>query len=57
MIREHLDITDSVGLLCITHGEEKRNAYRIFVGKPGGRRQLARLKRRWDNIKIDLRDT
>jgi hypothetical protein len=37
---------------------EKRNAYRILVGKPEGRRPLGRPKRRWvDNIKIDLRET
>jgi hypothetical protein len=36
---------------------EKRNAYRILVGKPEGRRPLGRLRRRWvDNIKIDLRE-
>jgi hypothetical protein len=34
-----------------------RNAYRILVGKPEGRRPLGRLKRRWvDNIKMDLRE-
>jgi hypothetical protein len=33
---------------------EKRNAYRILVGKPEGRRQLGRP--RLDNIKMDLRD-
>jgi hypothetical protein len=34
---------------------EKRNAYRISVGKPEGRRPLGRPRRRWvDNIKIDL---
>jgi hypothetical protein len=37
---------------------EKRNAYRISVGKPEGKRQLGRQGCRWvDNIKIDLRDT
>jgi hypothetical protein len=37
--------------------EEKRNPYRILVGKPEGRRPLGRLRRRWVyNIKIDLRD-
>jgi hypothetical protein len=37
---------------------EKRNAYRILVGKPEGKRPLGRTKRRWvDNIKMDLRDT
>jgi hypothetical protein len=36
---------------------EKRNAYRILVGKPEGKRQLGRLRRRWvNNIKIDLRE-
>jgi hypothetical protein len=36
---------------------EKRNAYRILVGKPEGKRQLGRPKRRWvDNIKMDLRE-
>jgi hypothetical protein len=35
---------------------EKRNAYRILVGKPEGRRPLGRPRRRWvDNIKLDLR--
>jgi hypothetical protein len=34
---------------------EKRNAYRILVGKPEGKRPLGRPKRRWvDNIKMDL---
>jgi hypothetical protein len=34
---------------------EKRNAYRLLVGKPGGKRPLRRPRRRWvDNIKIDL---
>jgi hypothetical protein len=36
---------------------EKRNAYRILVGKPDGKRPLGRSRRRWvDNIKIDLRE-
>jgi hypothetical protein len=35
--------------------EEKRNAYRIFVGKPERKRPLGTLRRRWeDNIKMDL---
>jgi hypothetical protein len=37
---------------------EKRNAYRILVGKPEGRRPLGRPRRRWmDNIKTALRET
>jgi hypothetical protein len=36
---------------------EKRNEYRIFVGKPEGKRPLRRPRRRWvDNIKMDLRE-
>jgi hypothetical protein len=34
---------------------EKRNVYRLLVGKPEGRRPLGRPRRRWiDNIKKDL---
>jgi hypothetical protein len=34
---------------------EKRNAYRLLVGKPEGKRPLGRPRRRWiDNIKVDL---
>jgi hypothetical protein len=33
----------------------KRNAYRLLVGKPEGRRPLGRSRRRWvDNNKMDL---
>jgi hypothetical protein len=36
---------------------EKRNAYRILVGKPEGKRPLERPRhRRVDNIKMDLRE-
>jgi hypothetical protein len=36
---------------------EKRNAYRILVGKPEGKRPLRRPGCRWvDNINMDLRD-
>jgi hypothetical protein len=36
---------------------EKRNAYKILVGKPEGKRPLVRPRRRWvDNIKMDLRE-
>jgi hypothetical protein len=35
---------------------EKRNAYRILVGKPEGKIPLGRPGRRWaDNIKMDLK--
>jgi hypothetical protein len=34
---------------------EKRNLYRLLIGKPEGKRPLGRPRRRWiDNIKIDL---
>jgi hypothetical protein len=34
---------------------EKRNTYRVLVGKPEGKRPLQRLRRGWvDNIRIDL---
>jgi hypothetical protein len=37
---------------------EKRNVYRLLVGKPEGRRPLGRPRRRWmDNIKKDLLET
>jgi hypothetical protein len=39
------------------HEWGKRNAYRILVGKPEGKRQLRRPRRSWvDNIKMDLRE-
>jgi hypothetical protein len=34
---------------------EKRNVYRLLVGKPQGKRPLGRPRCRWiDNIKMDL---
>jgi hypothetical protein len=36
--------------------EEKRNTYRILVGKPDGKRPLGKPRHRWVNsIKIDLK--
>jgi hypothetical protein len=36
---------------------ERRNVYRILVGKPEVRRPLGRPRRRWViNIKVDLRE-
>jgi hypothetical protein len=38
---------------CSTDGE-KRNEYRLLVGKPEGKRPLGRPRRRWvDNIRMD----
>ena len=36
---------------------EKRGVYRVLVGKPEGRKQLGRPRRRWvDNIRMDLQE-
>ena len=36
---------------------ELRGVYRVFVGKPEGKRPLGRRRRRWkDNIKMDLQE-
>jgi hypothetical protein len=53
-------IINSRRMRCVGHVArmgEKRNAYRILVGKPEGKRPLGRPRRGWvDNIKIDLRE-
>jgi hypothetical protein len=38
-----------MGRACSTNGE-KRNAYRILVGNPEGKRPLGRPRRRWGTI-------
>jgi hypothetical protein len=39
----------------VTRKGEKRNVYRLLVGKPEGKRPLGRPRHRWmDNIKMDL---
>jgi hypothetical protein len=36
---------------------EKRNSYRLLVGKPEGKRPLGRPRRRWvDNIRMNLEE-
>jgi hypothetical protein len=43
-----------MGWACSTN-EEKRNAYRLLVGKPEGKKPLGRPRRRWaDSIMMDL---
>jgi hypothetical protein len=43
-----------MGRTCSTN-LEKRNTYRILMGKPEGKIPLGRPTRRWvDNIKMDL---
>jgi hypothetical protein len=45
-----------MGRACSTNGE-KRNIYRILVGKPDGKIPLGRPRRRWvNNIKMDPRE-
>jgi hypothetical protein len=45
-----------MGRACSKHGE-KRNAYRILVGKPEGKRPLGGPRYRWMcNIKMYLRE-
>jgi hypothetical protein len=45
---------DEMGMPCSTNGERK-NAYRILMGKPKGSRSFGRPRRRWvDNVKMDL---
>jgi hypothetical protein len=49
-----------VPYICCSAGHvarigKKRNVYKLFVGKPEGKRPLERPRRRWiDNIKMDL---
>jgi len=41
-----------MGEACSTYGE-RRGVYRVWVGKPEGKRQLGRPRLRWeDNINI-----
>jgi hypothetical protein len=45
-----------MGRACSTNGA-KRNAYRILVGNPEGKRPLGRPRRWWvNNIKMKLRE-
>jgi hypothetical protein len=41
----------------VAHMGDMRNAYKIFVGKPEGKRPLGRHRYRWeDNIRMDVRE-
>jgi hypothetical protein len=47
---------DEMGVACSAN-VEKRNAYRLLVGKPEGKRPLGRITSRWvDNMKMGLGD-
>jgi hypothetical protein len=64
---EHRDLYSSTSIIRIMKSRrmrwaghvarmvEKRNAYRLLVGKPEGKTPLERPRRRWvDNIRMDL---
>jgi len=41
----------------VVHMGEERGVYMVLVGKPEGRSQLGRPRRRWvDNIRMDLQE-
>jgi hypothetical protein len=45
-----------MGGACSAYGV-RRGIYRVFVGKPEGKRPLGRPRRRWeDDIKMDLQE-
>jgi hypothetical protein len=46
-----------MGGACSACKRKGTDLYRIFVGKPEGKRPLGRLRSRWkDNIKMDLQE-
>jgi hypothetical protein len=45
---------NEMGGTCNTHGK-MRNAYKIFIGKPEGKRPRGRPKHKWEDIRMDLR--
>jgi hypothetical protein len=47
---------NEIGAECSVYGDG-RGVYRILVGKPEGKRQLGRSRRRWEtNVKMDLQE-
>jgi hypothetical protein len=41
----------------VAHMGEERKVYKVFVGKPEGKRPLGRPRHRWeDGIRMDLRE-
>jgi hypothetical protein len=49
-------VKDGMGGARSTHGEV-RNAYKMLVGKPEGKRSLGRRRHRWENnIRVDLKE-
>ncbi|KAJ4429582.1 hypothetical protein ANN_21752 [Periplaneta americana] len=53
--REKAESHALAGLKIMSMGES-RNAYRVLVGKPEGKRPLGRPRRRWEDNKMDLRE-
>ena len=52
LIKSRMRWVGHVGLMG-----ERRGVYRVFVGKPEGKRPLGRPRRRWeDNTKMDLQE-
>jgi hypothetical protein len=50
-------ITINIWAGHVVRMREKRNSYRILVGKPGGKRPLGISRRRWvDSMKMDVRE-
>ena len=47
-----------MGRTCSTYLERKRRgAYRVFVGKPDGKRPIGRPMRKWENnMEMNLRE-
>jgi hypothetical protein len=47
----------ATGPFCSSKVERRTYGYRVFVGKPEGRRPLGNPRRRWeDNIKMELQE-
>jgi hypothetical protein len=47
---------NGMGGACSAVGVE-RGVYRVFMGKPDGKKPLGRTRRRWeDNIRLDLQE-
>ena len=41
----------------VSRMRDRRGVFRVLVGKPEGKRQLGRPRRRWeDNIKMDFQE-
>ena len=50
-IRKHITIARYIFVIC------RGGVYRVLLGKPEGKRQLGRPRRRWmDNIRTDLQE-